>query len=119
MSEHSGRSGQRSRSDFKQNSGIASGFNSGHIVTRRTPRTRVSARKGRRGRRTELVRGVIREVSGFAPYERRIMELLKSGGNNPMKRAIRFARNRLGSHQRGKAKIAELQNVITRQQEKR
>ena len=55
---------------------------------------------------------VLYEVSGFAPYERRIIELLKSGGVNPMKRAIRFSRNRLGSHQRAKKKIAEMQDAI-------
>jgi large subunit ribosomal protein L36e len=59
---------------------------------------------------------VIREVCGWAPYERRIQELLKGGGNNPVKRAVRFARNRLGSHQRAKRKIAEMQDFISTQQ---
>jgi hypothetical protein len=40
----------------------------------------------------KLVREVIREVAGFAPYERRIMELLKLSD----KRAKRFAKRRVG-----------------------
>ena len=29
------------------------------------------------GERTKLVRGIVREVAGWAPYEKRIMEILK------------------------------------------
>jgi large subunit ribosomal protein L36e len=92
------------------------GFNKGFIVTRRQPRFKTSRTKGVTGRRTRVVRNVIREVCGWAPYERRIQELLKGGGNNPVKRAVRFARNRLGSHQRAKRKIAEMQDFISTQQ---
>jgi len=42
-----------------------------------------------------LIRDVVREVVGFAPYERRVMELLKGGGNNPQKRAAKFAKARV------------------------
>jgi large subunit ribosomal protein L36e len=96
--------------------GTKVGFNKGFIVTRRQPRFKTSRTKGVTGRRTRVVRNVIREVCGWAPYERRIQELLKGGGNNPVKRAVRFARNRLGSHQRAKRKIAEMQDFISTQQ---
>ena len=102
----------RSRTDFKQNSGIAQGFNSGFIVTRRAPRARPSQRKGRLGNRVAVIRQVVREVAGWAPYEKRMQELLKGGGNNPIKRCVRFARKRLGSHQRAKKKVGEMQDVI-------
>src|SRR4029079_1422735 len=66
----------------------------------------------RLGERVRLIRGVIREVAGWAPYEKRIMEILKGGGNNPTKRAWRFAKKRLGTHIRAKRKVAEMDRVI-------
>merc|ERR1712170_267466 len=96
-------------------SGIAVGLNKGFIVTKRAKRARVSQRKGKLGERVALIRGVIREVAGFAPYEKRIMEILKGGGNNPQKRAYSFAKNRLGTHVRAKRKVAEITDAIAAQ----
>ena len=42
-----------------------------------------------------MVRGVIRSIAGLAPYEKRISEILKGGGNNPQKKAWSFAKNRV------------------------
>merc|ERR1712137_826766 len=93
-------------------SGIAAGLNKGFIVTKRAKRDRISRKKGKLGQRTALIRGVIREVSGYAPYEKRIMEILKGGGNNPQKRAWKFAKNRLGAHTRAKRKVAEMSDAV-------
>jgi len=95
----------------KPATGLAAGLNKGHIVTKRVKRERPSQRKGRQGERVKLVRGVVREVVGWAPYEKRIMEILKGGGNNPNKRAWRFAKLRLGTHSRAKRKVAEMNAV--------
>lgn len=46
---------------------------------------------------------------GFAPYERRILELLK---NSKEKRARKLAKKRLGTLLRAKRKIEELNAVI-------
>mmetsp|Transcript_44390 Transcript_44390/g.71107 ORF Transcript_44390/g.71107 Transcript_44390/m.71107 type:complete len:188 (+) Transcript_44390:123-686(+) len=54
----------------------------------------------------KFVVSVIRETVGWAPYERRIMELLRSG--NP-KKALKFAKKRLGSHARAKSKRAKME----------
>jgi len=62
--------------------------------------------------RVKLIRGVIREVTGYAAYEKRIMEILKGGGNNPSKRAWKFAKGRLGTHIRAKRKVSEMGYVI-------
>lgn len=43
-------------------------------------------------KRVSFVRGLIREVVGFAPYERRVMELLK---NSKDKRARKLAKRRV------------------------
>ncbi len=61
----------------------------------------------------KLIRGVIREVTGYAPYERRLMEILRGGGNNPTKKAWKFAKNRLGTHVRAKRKVVEMGDVIS------
>ena len=56
--------------------GIAVGLNKGFITTDVTKvRERAVLRKGILGKRTSLVRKVIRESTGFAPYEKRVMNL--------------------------------------------
>jgi len=92
--------------------GIAVGLKKGFIVTKRAKRDIPSRRKGKLGDRVKLIRSVIREVCGFAPYEKRIQEILKGGGNNPTKRAWRFAKRRLGTHLRAKKKVTEMGDVI-------
>uniref|UniRef100_A0A6B2LR10 60S ribosomal protein L36 n=1 Tax=Arcella intermedia TaxID=1963864 RepID=A0A6B2LR10_9EUKA len=88
--------------------GIAVGLKKGHIVTpiAKTINKRDARKRSNRGK---LVQEVIREVVGYAPYEKRVMELLRI---NADKRALRVAKRRLGSHQRGKKKREELANVI-------
>jgi large subunit ribosomal protein L36e len=49
------------------------------------------------------------QVCGFAPYERRLQELLKVGKE---KRALKLAKVKLGSHKRAKAKREEMSNVL-------
>lgn len=81
-------------------------------MTKMERASRPGRRKGAISQRVRLVRSVVREVAGFAPYEKRIIEILRGGGGNPTKRAARFAKNRLGSGQRAKKKCAELSAVI-------
>ena len=44
------------------------------------------------GKRVKFIREIVREVTGFAPYERRIMELLRVGKD---KRALKLAKKRV------------------------
>jgi large subunit ribosomal protein L36e len=56
--------------------GIAVGLNKGFITTKLANiRERPALRKGTKGKRTGLVRQVIRECSGFTPYEKRVYEI--------------------------------------------
>jgi large subunit ribosomal protein L36e len=59
-------------------SGIAVGLNKGFIVTQVARRQKASHRKGKLGKRVDAIRHIIREVAGFAPYEKRCIELIKT-----------------------------------------
>ncbi|CAI5472293.1 unnamed protein product [Closterium sp. Yama58-4] len=85
--------------------GIAVGLNKGHVVTKRE----ISKPKTRASKRGAFVRGLIREVAGFSPYEKRIMELLKVGKD---KRALKLAKRKLGTHRRAKVKREEMQTAL-------
>ncbi|KAI3659415.1 hypothetical protein MP638_000174 [Amoeboaphelidium occidentale] len=92
--------------------GLAVGLNKGHVVTVRETRPKPSNKKGQATKRTVFVRQLIRDVVGFAPYEKRVMELLK---NSKDKRARKLAKKRLGTFYRAKKKTEELSGVIAEQ----
>ncbi|KAF3677414.1 60S ribosomal protein L36 [Capsicum annuum] len=121
------------------NTGLAVGLNKGHIVTKKELAPRPSDRKGfwmcishallawiivevksdlacliafliqKTSKRIHFVRSLIREVAGFAPYEKRITELLKVGKD---KRALKVAKRKLGTHKRAKKKREEMSSVL-------
>eukprot|EP00927_Polykrikos_kofoidii_P011826 TRINITY_DN1505_c0_g1_i1.p1 TRINITY_DN1505_c0_g1~~TRINITY_DN1505_c0_g1_i1.p1 ORF type:complete len:119 (+),score=16.25 TRINITY_DN1505_c0_g1_i1:22-357(+) len=93
-------------------SGMAAGLNKGFIVTRRELPKKPSSRKGRNSVRNKLAKEVVREVAGFAPYERRMIELLKIGTAGTQKRALKLAKKRLGTHKRGKKKREEMGEAV-------
>ena len=88
---------------------MAVGLNKGHKVTKNVSKPRHSRRRGCLTKHTKFVRDMIREVCGFAPYERRAMELLKVSKD---KRALKFIKKRVGTHIRAKRKREELSNVL-------
>merc|ERR1712072_789439 len=92
--------------------GIAVGPNKGHVVAPLPKRERTSQQGRKLGVKVKLARDVIRDVCGFAPYERRAMELLSQGFD---KRALKYCKKRLGTHRRGKKKRAELEGVLQAQ----
>ncbi|CAA2981612.1 60S ribosomal L36-2-like [Olea europaea subsp. europaea] len=93
----------------QQNTGLFVGLNKGHVVTPKELAPRPSARKGKTSKRVHFVRSLIREVAGFAPYEKRITELLKVGKD---KRALKVAKRKLGTHKRAKKKREEMSSVL-------
>ncbi|TIA84546.1 hypothetical protein E3P92_03462 [Wallemia ichthyophaga] len=85
------------------------GLNKGYPTTQLPKRVKPSHRKGANSERGRLVKGVIREVAGFAPYEKRVMELLR---NSKDKKARKLTKKRLGTLRRAKGKVEELSSVI-------
>ncbi|KAK3097409.1 hypothetical protein FSP39_009393 [Pinctada imbricata] len=73
---------------------MAVGLNKGHKVTpvEGGRKTRPSRRKGACTKHARFVRDLVREVTGFAPYERRIQELLRISKD---RRALKFAKKRV------------------------
>merc|ERR1712070_464795 len=105
--QHVGRAGPTDEA-----SGICVGLNKGHVVTRYTAREKPSRRVGVLGKRTKFVRELIREVAGLAPYEKRLMELMKVGKD---KRALKVAKKKLGSHGRAKRKREDCAGLLRKQ----
>merc|ERR1712098_660786 len=93
---------------------LAVGLNKGHKTTKLEGgrKTRPTYRKGTATKHAKFVRDLVREIAGFAPYERRVQELLKISKD---KRALKFCKKRLGTHIRGKRKREEMQVMIQRQ----
>ncbi|KAG8456939.1 hypothetical protein KFE25_012625 [Diacronema lutheri] len=90
--------------------GIAVGKNRGHVTTKRAiPASKQTGKSKNRPKGVQVVKDIVREVCGFAPYERRLQELLKVGKE---KRALKLAKSKLGSHKRAKAKREEMSSVL-------
>ncbi|OMJ78476.1 hypothetical protein SteCoe_7485 [Stentor coeruleus] len=90
----------------------------GHAVTKLAKVAKPAYRKGRLSKRTALVRSVIREVTGFAPYERKVLELLQAGSTKDEKKALKVAKRRLGTHKRGMNKRENLRLVMQKMRHK-
>ncbi|GIY21310.1 60S ribosomal protein L36 [Caerostris darwini] len=91
---------------------ICVGLHKGHKVTKNVQKPRPSRRKGKLTKHARFIRDIVREVCGFAPYEKRTMELLRVSKD---KRALKFCKKRLGTHLRAKRKREELSNVLIAQ----
>ena len=99
-------------------SGIAVGKHAGYKVEKpelNPKHAKPSYRKGKLGKRVALIRDVIREIAGYAPYERKMIKLLTIGEESADKRALKFAKRRIGGHRRAKLKREKLRIVVSAQ----
>ena len=90
----------------------------GHATTKIKKPNKLSYQKGKLSKRTSLVRDVIREVADFAPYERKMLELLQMGGSKDEKKALKLGKRRLGNHSRGLKKRENLRAIMQKQRAK-
>ncbi|CDS42640.1 60S ribosomal protein L36 [Echinococcus multilocularis] len=81
----------------------------GYRRTKNVKRVKPSNSNGHSGKQSKFIRSLVREIVGFAPFERRALELLK---NDREKRALKFLKTRIGGHRRGKKKREELMSVV-------
>ena len=51
-----------------------------------------------------MVRELVGEVVGLNPYEKRLLDMLKTGGASAEKRMYKFAKRKLGTHKRATKK---------------
>ena len=104
-----------------QKSGIFVGLNKGHIVTRPANpdafKANKSHRKGRLHPRVKAIREVMQEVTGLSPFQRKMVEMLKTGDAVKEKKAVRMARKRTGSHKRAQLVRDKLAAIIQAQQQ--
>ena len=99
-------------------SGIYAGKHAGFKVEKveaNPKHSKPSYRRGKLGKRVAIIRDVIREVSGYAPYERRIIKLLSIGEESADKRALKFAKRRIGGHRRGMLKREKFRKIVAAQ----
>merc|ERR1719270_3080937 len=101
-------------------SGIFVGLNRGHVVTKpkvsdRAFKANKSNRKGRLHPRVEAVREVVQEVCGLAPFQKKMVEMIKTGVAVKEKKAVKLARKRVGQLKRAKHIRDNLLNLIQTQ----
>ena len=51
-----------------------------------------------------MVRELVGEVVGMSPYEKKLLDMLKTGGASAEKRMYKYAKRKLGSHKRATKK---------------
>ena len=71
---------------------ICAGLDKGHKTTLNEVKKKPSNRKGKQTPHNKFVRDLVREVTGFSPYEKRAMELLRISKD---KRCLKFLKKRI------------------------
>ena len=101
--------------------GIFVGMNKGFNVTKPKDggqaafKAKKSYSKGSNSTRVKSVREVITEICGLSPFERKMLELIKTGVVSKEKRAVKLARRKLGGQKRANSKRDQITALILAQ----
>jgi large subunit ribosomal protein L36e len=58
-----------------------------------------------------MVRELVQEVVGLNPYEKRLLDMLKTGGASAEKKMYKFSKRKLGSHKRALKKREQIKDI--------
>ena len=90
--------------------GLAMGLNKGHVLTKIELPSKSTEKRPRK--RIKVIRKVVHEITGHAPFERKVMEILKQSKANSQKMAYKLLKRALGTHRRALRKREELQTAV-------
>ena len=90
--------------------GLAMGLNKGHVLTKIEVPSNTKEKRPRK--RVSVIRKVVHEITGHAPFERKVMEILKQSKANSQKLAYKLLKKALGTHRRALRKREELQTAV-------
>ena len=96
-------------------SGLFVGLNHGQthaLPAKQAWKSRPVLKKGKISKRALAVREVIREVAGFSPIEKRMLEMIRTEVASKEKKAVKQCRAKFGTHRRALMKRNELVNII-------
>ena len=102
-------------SETNNKTGLFVGLNKGHIVSRPAKqlwKKRPVTLKGKQSKRAKAVREIIREVAGFSPLEKKMLELIRTGVASKEKKSVKIARQKLGTHRRATLRRDALVQMI-------
>ena len=106
-------------SENNKRTGLFVGLNKGHIVnTTKASKVRPVMKKGRITKRVKAIREVIKEVAGFSPLEKKMLELIRTGVASKEKKAVKCARAKIGTHHRA-LKLRDSINAIIQAQSRK
>jgi len=98
---------------------VATGISVGRVGKKGFPTTkRPKVQKTRKANKHRVVKDIVEEAIGIAPYEARLIDLIEMSE----KRALKFAKRRLGDLTRAKKKIRAVEDLkrrIRRRQQER
>lgn len=93
-------------------------MNKGFVVTKIEKKPRPADRKARTSNRVREIRKLMTSVCEMSPFEKKILELFKTGISKVEKRAFRLLKKRLGTRERAKKRQLKLNVIIKEMQRK-